>query len=152
MTSDISAADIQKLLEAFHPYYEVSPYYVVVDQHPIDGPRIEKKVQAGFDVGIYGSLRSQQLPLFKSQSAHTFVDYLESAAREIESKAGNHCTVEIIPWAQSLTFDSQQLRPQGRLQIRIAHTRGLGHPQEPSEELALNEVRELLHQLGVRRR
>lgn len=152
MTSNISAAEIQKLLEPFNPYYEVSPYYIVVDQHPVHGPRIERKVQAGFNVAIYGSLANQRLPLFQSQAAHTFVNYLESAAKEIASEAGNHCTIEIVPWTQSLTFDSQQLRPQGRLQIRIAHARGLGQSQESSEEFALHAILKLVHELGVRRR
>ena len=119
----------------------VRPYYVLLDLRPAGGPPTTQKVQAGFDVNLYGNLDRERLPLFNSEGAHIVLNHFESAAQEIQSRAGNHCTVEITPVTDSLVLDSQQhFRPQGILQIRISHARGMDQPEGPSEEFALKAV------------
>ena len=151
MPGDVETTGIRELLEPFHVHYEVSPYYVLFNQHRVGAPPIEQRVQNGFDVNVYGALESEQLPLFHTEGAHTVISYFESAAREIQSKAGHDCKVEILPYTNSLVLDTQQhFRPQGMLQIRISHARGLDQPEGPAEELALKAIRDLLQELGVR--
>ena len=153
MANDVQISDIHELLEPFQVHYEVRPYYVLLDLRPAGAPPTTQKVQAGFDVNLYGNLDRERLPLFNSEAAHTVLNYFESAAQEIQSRAGNHCTVEITPVTDSLALDPQQhFRPQGILQIRISHARGMDQPEGTSEEFALKDVQELLHELGIRRR
>lgn len=35
--------------------HEVSPYYILLDERPLGAPPIERRVQRGFDVDLYGS-------------------------------------------------------------------------------------------------
>ena len=108
-------------------------------------------MQAGFDVNLYGVLEKEQLSVYRSEGARKVVNYFEAAAQEIESKAGQHCTVEVIPCTDSLVLDTtQHFRPQAMLQIRISHARGVDQPEGPSEERALEAVRETLHKLAVK--
>jgi hypothetical protein len=151
MPTDVREADIHEVLEQHHVHYEVRPYYVVLDQRPAGAPPIVKKVQAGFDVNLYGALENDQLPLYRSEGGRMVVDYFEMVAQEIQSKAGQHCTIEVIPYADSLVLDTHQhFCPQAMLQIRISHARGLDQPAGPSEEQALEATRETLHKIGVR--
>ena len=55
--------------------------------------RWKKKVQAGFEVDLYAALDKCQVPPFDSEQALTVVNHFESLAREVESAAGNNCTV-----------------------------------------------------------
>jgi hypothetical protein len=71
-------------------------------------------------------------------------------AQEIQSKVGQHCTIDVI-CPDSLVLDTQHhFLPQAMLQIRISHVRGLDQAQGPSEELALTAIRETLRELEVR--
>ena len=79
------------------------------------------------------------------------LDYFERVAQEIQSKAGQNCTIEVIAYADSLVLDTNQhFRPQAMLRIRISHARGLDQPEGPPEEQALTAIREMLHGLKVR--
>jgi hypothetical protein len=151
MPTDVREADIHEVLKQHHVHYEVRPYYVVLDQRPAGTAPIVKKVQAGFDVNLYGALENEQMPLYHSEEARAVVNCLEMVAQEIQSKAGQHCTIEVIPYADSLVLDTHEhFRPQAMLQIRISHARGLDQPAGPSEEQALEAIRETLHKMGVR--
>jgi hypothetical protein len=153
MGSNVQRADVHEVLERYHVYYEVCPYYVVLDQRPAGAPRIEQKVQAGFDVNLYGALEKEQLPLFRGEGARLVVNYFESVAEDIQSKVGQRCTVEVIPCTDSIVLDaSRHFQPQAMLQIRISHDRGLDQPVGPSEENALKAIREILHELEARQK
>jgi len=151
MTTDVRKAEIHDLLERHHAHYEVRPYYVIWDRRPEGAPEVEKKVQAGFEVDLYAALDKCQVPPFDSEQALTVVNYFESLAREVESAAGNNCTVEVIPYEGSLVLDTQvHFQPEAMLQIRISHHRGLDQSEGPAEEKALKAIREALRELGVR--
>jgi hypothetical protein len=103
-------------------------------------------------VNLYAAVESEGLPVFRSEAAHAALNYLESCAQEIQSKAGHSCTVEVIPCTDSLVLNPQQhFRPEAMLQIRISHDRGLDQPEGPAEEVALKATEELLHSLGIKR-
>jgi hypothetical protein len=151
MTTDVRKADVHEVFERYHVCYEVRPYYVIWDQRPEGAPATEQKVQAGYGVDLYAAIEKYQVPPFDSEEARMVVDYLESVAREVQAAAGQHCTVEVIQSRDSLVLDTQKhFQPQVTLQIRISHDRGLDQPAGPSEEQALQAVREALHELGVR--
>jgi hypothetical protein len=151
MTTDFHPADIHEVLARHQVRYEVRPYYVILDQRPAGAPPIEQKVLAGFDVDLYGVLEKEQLPLYHSEEGSTVLNYFESVAQEIQSNAGQHCTVEVIPCTDSLVLDTNQhFRAQATLRIRISHNRGLDQPEGPSEEQALEAIRETLRKLDVK--
>jgi hypothetical protein len=153
MASDVRISEIHELLERFQVHYEVCPYFVFADQSRAGAPHGTQKVQAGFDVNLYGFVASTQLPLFGSEGAHTVLNDFGQIAREIEMRVGNRCTVEIVPFTNSLVLDPQQhFRPQGMLQIRIRHVRGLEEPAGASEDGALKAVQELMRELEIKRR
>jgi hypothetical protein len=152
MAIDIRVSDLCDLLEQYHLHYEVCPYYVLLDQRAAGDTTSTQRIQAGFDVNLYGNLEKPQFPLFRSEAANRLVDYFQSIARGIQLRAGNRCTIEITPCTNSVILDPRQtFRPEGMLRIRISHDRGLQHAQGPSEELALKALQDVLSELGIRR-
>jgi hypothetical protein len=150
MTNDVSRANIHELLELYHVHYEVRPYYVVLDQRPAGAPSVERRIQAGFNVDLYATLKKYEFPLFRTEDARAVLNYFESLARETQLAVGQQCTVQIIPY-ESLVLDAQKhFQPQAMLQIHICHERGLDQPAGPSEEQALKAIRGALHELQIR--
>jgi hypothetical protein len=97
-------------------------------------------------VNLYGTLEKGAIPSFPERRSLT---YFESIAQEVQSKAGQRCTVEIIPYTDSVVPDTRLLAA-GNDAIRISHDRGLDQAEWPSEEQALRTIRETLRQLGVK--
>ena len=146
MPSGVREADVHEILERHQARYEVRPYYVVPD------PGSGRKIQAGFDVFLYGTVDTMRLPLFGGEEASRVVDYFQTAAQQIQSKWVKYETaIEVMPHGDSLVLDTHHhFQPEAVLQIRISHDRGLDQPSGPSEEQALNEIHAILHELGVR--
>jgi hypothetical protein len=150
MASDVRKVDIQDVLERHHVHYEVRPYYVVLYQRPAGAEPVERRIQAGFDVDLYGTPQTLQMPLYGGEEARKVMGHFESVAREIQSTVGQHCTVEIIPYSDSLILDTQHhFRPEAMCRIRISHCRGLDQPEGPAEEQALEAVRKTLRELQI---
>jgi hypothetical protein len=151
MGSNLQESDAHEVLETHHVRYEVRPYYVILDQRLAGAPPQQQKVQAGFDVDLYGVLEKEHLPLFHSEGAQKIVKYFEQVARQIELRVGNKCAIELMPYADLVVLDTHQhLQPQVMLRIRISHARGLDQPKGPAEEQALTAIQETLRQLSVR--
>jgi hypothetical protein len=150
MATDVRNAEVHGVLERYHVRYEVRPYYVVWDQRPEGREPVEQKVNAGFDVDLYGELEKYQFPLFHTDDARTVLNYFASLAHEIQASVGQGCTIEITP-CPSLVLDTQKhFQSEAMLQIRISHERGLDQPAGPPEQQALKAIREALHELGAR--
>src|SRR5260370_6101296 len=148
---DAREADIHKLLERYHVRYEVRPVYVVSDPRPVGAAPIDLRVQAGFDVNLYGTLEKMELPLYRGEEARTIVNYFETIAGDIQSKVGQLCTIEVTFDEDSVVLDTHEhFQPEAMLRIRISHARGLGQSEAPSEEQALGAIREMLRKLDVR--
>lgn len=146
MASQVQEADVHEILERHQVRYEVRPYYVVPE------PGSGRKIQAGFDVFLYGTVDKMRLPLFGGEEAHKVVDYFQMAAQQIQSKWKKYdTTIEVMPHGDSMVLDTHHhFQPEAVLQIEISHDRGLDQPSGPSEEQALGEIHEILHELGVR--
>src|SRR5258707_13499575 len=108
MATDVREADIHEVLEQHHARYEVRPYYVILDRRPAGAPPIEQKVQAGFDVDLYGALEKVQLPLYRSEGARMVVNYFEAVAQGIQLKVGQKCSIEVITSENLLVPDTCQ--------------------------------------------
>jgi hypothetical protein len=152
MGGDVVKADVCEVLERHHARYEVRPYYELFDLRPVGVPEITKRVQAGFDVDLYANLiENENLPLDHSESARMVVAYFEQVAKEVQSRIGQQCTVQVITNDDSLVLDSRHhFRPEAMLRIRIGHCRGLDQPEGPPEEQALEAIRQTLREMNVR--
>jgi hypothetical protein len=151
MSTDVQKSEIHELLKGHPTHYEVRPYYVVWGRYPEGAPPIEQRVQAGFTVDVYAAVENCQFPIFETEQARRVMDYFGSLAQETQEGTGHGCTVEVIPYEDSLVLDTQkQFEPQAMVQIRISHHRGLDQPEGPAEEQALKAVCDALRELGAR--
>jgi len=100
MAGDDREARIREVLEQHDTQYEVRPYYVVADHRPVGASPIVHRIEAGFDVDLYGVLEKEQFPLFRGEGARIVVDHFKAVAQDFQSKAGGQCTIEFIPCAR----------------------------------------------------
>jgi hypothetical protein len=150
MPPDVRYTDLHELLAGYRVWYEYRPYLVVVDQRPAGGLAVQSKVQAGFEVNLWAVLQTEQFGLDRSPKARAVRSYFEAFAKEIQSKVGQKCTVEIMPYGDSVILDTHEhFQSEAMLQIRISHGRGLDQPAGPAEEQALTALRDRLHNLGI---
>src|SRR5262245_11436071 len=151
MASQVGEADVHSLLDRYRVRYEVHAYYVVWEQRPEGAPPLVQRIQAGFDIDLSGALDKMELPDLHREEYGIVARYFEEVTREVQSKVGQHCTVEVVSCWDSLVLDtSEHLQPEAMLTIRISHSRSLDQPEGPAEEQALNAVLDRLHGLDVR--
>lgn len=146
------AKDTAELIEQHHPYFEVLPYYVLVESHPNGSPQpATRRVHAGFDVDIYGDRAgSKPVPTGDYSLAQSLLDDL---AHTVSAHADSACSVEVIPSAETTFFDMRRhFQPEARLRLRISHQRGLDQPAGQPEQAILKEIKERLHALGIAQR
>lgn len=138
--------NIHEVVRQHDAFYQVLPYYILQEERTRG---TAKRIQAGFDIDVYG--------VKPSQEQHPGRDYvfgylvLEKLVERILLKNGESCSMEVIPFPSTLVFDSKrQFQQEGMLRIRITH-KGLQPAGEP-EERALKEIKERLHDLGLTQR
>lgn len=141
--------DVRTVIEVRHVFYEVSPYYVMVDYPPVETGPPARMVMAGFDVDVFG--------LKASDEPQPSVDYelLHSTLQEVRAKVAprttDACYLEVIPYDSTVYFDAKHnFREETLLRIRITHQRGLDKPANKAEEWALQNLERELHHLGIR--
>jgi len=138
--------NIHELVEQHDAFYQVLPYYIVQEEPT---HRTTKRIQAGFDIDVYGMQASHE--------QHPGRDYvlgylaLEKLVETILPHIGESCSVEVITFPSEVVFDAKrQFQEEGMLRIRIMH-KSL-QPAGETEERALKEIKERLHDLGLRQR
>ena len=137
---------IAGVFQKHHAFYEVSPYYVVIEER--EGHSDPRKILAGYDVDIY-ECDPGKIPAESTDYAIAY-DALQAVAREVSAAAQDCCTVEVIPSEWSVVLDTRNhFERESRLRIRICHWRGLDQPAGVAEERALKAVRQKLEALGV---
>jgi hypothetical protein len=143
--------DLRALFQDHQTFYEVWPYYVLLDERPEGRSPVRRKVQAGFDVDLYAAGKRQQLELADGNpDVPVLAMALEEAARLIVPAAKERSEIQILPFENSLVLDTHRnLRAEALVRIRITHNRGLDKPEGPAEEEALSEIRKKLENYGV---
>jgi hypothetical protein len=143
--------DLQPQIRKHQVFYEVSPYFVLLDLRNYGSPAVKRTVQAGFDVDLYGTAISHELSLSDGDGQMRLaLDGLRQAAEAILPNPSDSCAIQIIPFETTLILDTRHyLQPQALLRIRITHCRGLDQPAGPLESLTLKDVEEKLLALGV---
>jgi hypothetical protein len=139
--------NIHELIKQHHAFYQVLPYYIMVQEERTHATT--KRIQAGFDIDVYG--------IKPSHEQHPGRDYvlgyvaLEKLVETILPQTGESCSVEVIPFPSEVVFDAKrQFQEEGMLRIRITH-KGL-QPAGKPEERVLKEIKERLHDLGLSQR
>ena len=142
--------EVRRVIEDHQAFYEVTPYYVLFEQRPPGGPPLSRRIQAGFDVDVFGVKGPAPSP---SREYELVYQALSRLAEAIQSHAGNGCSIEVISLASTVILDPKlHFQSEATLRIRIAHFRGLDQPAGPAEDQALQELLDQLKSLGVKAR
>ena len=143
------ATNVRELIDQYHPFYEVTPYCVVFEERPPGATAARRRIQAGFDIDVYG--------ITASLKREPYSDYvlactaLQKVAETVLPHTSDRCSIEVIPFPSTVILDTRRrLQPEAVVRIRITHSRGLDQPAGASEESALREIEEQLRGLGIK--
>ena len=143
--------NLHSVMKEHHAYYEVLPYYVLLEERHGSLSAMTRSVQAGFDVDIYGVSLKKEMTLPGLDPAYA-LGYSELQKLAEELPRDSSCSLKVIPFPSTAVLDPNQAQMEGMLRIRISHWRGLDEPADLPERQALEEVENRLHALGVARR
>jgi hypothetical protein len=146
--------DVLSLIKEHNAFYEVLPYYVVLDERPVGQPATTRRVQAGFDIDIYGQRSDDDTSWLPPPEKYGLVyGELLRIAENVSQHATDSCSLEVIPSPSTVVFD---FRDHGKMEatfrLRISHGRGREQPVDLPEQSALEEVAKELKSMGFKRR
>ena len=145
---------VRHLMQQHHAHYEVIPYYIVVEEGHGTPAAKTHKIQAGFDVDVYGIKTSDDPGLPATSPDYALGSAIvQELAKTTSSHSTDRCYVEMTPFGSTEFLEPKDhLQPKAMLQVRITHLRGIDQPAGPSEQRALEEIEKGLQSLGVTRR
>ena len=142
----------RELVKKYRAFYEVLPYYVVIEEGH-GSPRMTRHtIKAGFDVDVHGISDKNELRLPPPAEYAKGYAGLKEIADAVSHHAGES-SIEVIPFPSTIFLEPREhFPPEAVIRIRISHWRGLDQPAGPSEQNALEAVENQLKNLGIRRR
>ena len=127
------------------------PYYILLDERPLGTPPIQRRVQRGFDVDLYGSPRNGDLHRDDELLRSTLED-LTAVAERIVPPNANNSEIEVIPVEDVLIMDpGRRFKAEALLRIRISHGGALDQPAGPHEEELVHTMIDKLEALRAAR-
>ncbi|MFB3902042.1 MAG: hypothetical protein ACE15E_01190 [Acidobacteriota bacterium] len=137
---------VREVTQKHRAFYEVVPYYIVVEERPHGTTTGKHRILAGFDVDLYG-MKTQYS---HETEGHYFMVHvaLKKMTEKVLLHSTDSCAIEVIPSGAAVFLDARS-GLQATLRIRITHGRGLDQPAGAPEERALKEVQEELRDLGI---
>ncbi|HLJ13978.1 MAG TPA: hypothetical protein VKV15_05735 [Bryobacteraceae bacterium] len=143
--------NVREMIQRHHIRYELLPYYILLDVRGEGAPYIKRRVQAGYDVDLYGvGDHGEQRFDIGGAEMHAILEYLNEVAQEILPDLSDSCFVEITPFETSLTVDPRhQFQAHACLRLRVMHLGALDRQAGRAEEKALEQIRSGLQLLGV---
>jgi len=146
--------DIRSLVKEHHAFYEVSLFYLVSEERPVGLPATTTRVQAGFNVDVYGVRTEDNEPAIPPPHEYALgYAELQKIANRISQHSSDSCFLEVIGFPSTAIIDSRNHgNVEAMIRIQISHERGLDQPAGPAEQRALEEVEEQLKTLGIARR
>jgi hypothetical protein len=113
---------VLQLIQEHDPfYYELLPYYVVVEDARGTPAATRRRIHAGFEIDIYGAKTSDELPPPDSSVA------LAASQRIVDTVAlqtSDSCSIKVIPFPSIAVLDiRKRFQTQAMLRIRISHFR-----------------------------
>ena len=142
------------LIKQYHAFYEVSPYYIVLEERPVGLPATTRRVQAGFNVDVYGVRPEDNEPMMPPPHDYALgYAELQKLAERVSQHASDSCSLEVIPFSSTAIIDSRSHgQVEAMIRIQISHARGLNQPAGLPEQRALQEVERELKSLGIAHR
>lgn len=145
--------NLRSLIQEHHAFYEVSPYYIVLEKRRGGLPATTRTVQAGFDIDVYGERINDGPWTAPPEKYGLGYAELQRLAEDVSRHATDCCSLEVIPSPSTVVVD---IRSHGSieamLRIRISHQRGLDEPAGLPERRVLEEVEKELKRMGLGRR
>ena len=142
------------LVKQYHAFYEVSPYYVEFEERPVGRPAKNQRIQAGFNVDVYGVRPEDNEPAMPPPHDYA-LSYaeLQKIAKKVTQRSSDSCSLEVIPFPSTAIIDARgHGQVEAIIRIQISHERGLDQPAGPPEQRALEEVENELKSLGIAHR
>ena len=148
------ADNFSSLVKEYHAFYEVSPYYVLLDERPVGLPAATRTVQAGFNVDLYGVRTEDTEPAMPPPQEYALgYAELQKLAERVSQHASDSCSLEVIGFSSTAIIDSRNHgQVEAMIRIQISHARGLNQPAGSPEKWALGEVERELRSLGIAHR
>jgi hypothetical protein len=145
------ADNVSSLVKEHRAFYEVSPYYVLLDERPVGLPATTRTVQAGFNVDVYGVRTEDSEPAMPPPQEYGLAyAELQKLAVRVSQHASDSCSLEVIPFFSTAIIDSRNHgQVEAMIRIQISHGRGLNQPAALPEHRALEEVERELKSLGI---
>jgi len=141
--------NVRAVIERHHGFYEVIPYYILLEERPYGAKATPRRIQAGYDVDVYG-IKTSLEPEAASDYALIYAA-LRELMEAILPHTSDACLIEVIPFGSTVILDTRRhVQSEGMLRIRLTHGRGLDQPAGAPEESALKEIQEQLQVLGVK--
>ncbi len=142
--------NIRSLIEEHHAFYEVLPYYAPVENGHPGHPVGIQRIQAGFNVDIYGvrTADDEPAPAPAEEYGLGWAELLKIAGTVSEYMADS-CSLEVIPFPSVAIIDARDGKVESLLRLRISHRAGIDGPVGVSEQRALDEVEKRLNAMGL---
>jgi hypothetical protein len=146
--------DIRSLALEHQAFYEVLPYYLVLDESRGRSPAATRRVHAGYDVDVIGTRTDATQPILPPPDKYALAcSELQRMATQVSRDLAASCSVEVIAFPATAVVDPKaQGRVGGLLRVRIAHCGALDEPAGLPERRALEAVEEQLTRFGIARR
>ena len=148
------ADNVRSLAKEYHAFYEVSPYYVLLDERPVGGPAMTRTVQAGFNIDVCGVRIEDDEPAMPPPHEYALAyAKLQEVAEKVSQHTSDSCSLEVISFPSTAIIDARNHgQVEAMLRIQISHFRGLDQPAGLPERQAFEEVERELKSLGIVRR
>ena len=145
--------NLRSLIKEHHAFYEVLPYYLLLEERHGSSSAVNRRVQAGFDVEIYGVNIKDEF-MVPGPDPHYALGYahLQTIVEKISHHVDPSCSLEVIPFHSTFVFDSRNQAVEAMIRIRISHRPGVDQPAGLPEQHTLEEIENQLHGLGITRR
>src|SRR5271167_3801986 len=134
--------NISSLVQEHHAFYEVSPYYVLLDERPVGLPATTRTVQAGFNVDVYGIRTEDTEPAMPPPEEYALgYTELQKLAEKVSQHGSDSCSLKVIRFFSTAMIDSRNHgQVEAIIRIQTSHERGLNQPAGSPEQRALQEV------------
>jgi hypothetical protein len=116
--------DVRSFVKDSHAFYEVSPYYILFEERPRGMPAT-RKVQAGFDVDVYGVGEGAGLAMPPPREYAFAYAVLRGLVAEVSRDSDDVCSLELVPFPATVVLESRGYgKVKAMLRIRVSHWRG----------------------------
>jgi hypothetical protein len=142
--------NIRSLIEEHDAFYEVLPYYGPTNNGHLSNPAGIQRIQAGFNVDIYGVRTADDEPI-PPPAEEYWLGWaeLQKIADTVSEYMADSCSLDVIPFPSVAIIDARDGKVESLLRLRISHRAGIDGPVGVAEQRALDEVEKQLKAMGL---